>query len=95
LQQPKRVTRKGRHYSYAPVKNTGVPIESVQPSCCEKNSQETLRQFSQKTHDNCTTSMACLGWKKIKRRNRVAVDVCSLKMIANGQKRTFTKKAIE
>jgi len=26
LQQPKRVTRKGRHASYAPVKNTGVPI---------------------------------------------------------------------
>ena len=36
LQQPKRVPRKGRHYHYAPVENTGVPTDSAQSSCCEK-----------------------------------------------------------
>ena len=46
--QPKRVPRKGRHYNYAPVKSTGVPIETVQASCCEKTRKERSDSFHRK-----------------------------------------------
>jgi hypothetical protein len=36
-------------------------------SCCEKNSQKTLRQFSQKAHDTGSTTMAWLMREKVKK----------------------------
>jgi len=51
----------------APAKSVGVPIVVVRLPCCEKThprwKARVLRQFSQKTHDNRTTTMARLRWK--------------------------------
>jgi hypothetical protein len=35
-----------------------------------KSSCKTLKQFSQKAHENGAASMACLRWKKIKRKDK-------------------------
>ncbi len=47
--QPKKVTKKGRHYAGAPVKDTGVPIESAQLSCCEKTRRSRSDSFHRKS----------------------------------------------
>jgi len=70
LQQPKRVPRKGRHVGYAPVEDTGVPIESVLLACCARTrvrlKARALRQLAQKAHANSTLSLACQGGGKVK-----------------------------
>jgi len=47
LQQLKKVTKKSRHYNCAPIK-TGVPIESMQSSCCEKTRRRRSDSFHRK-----------------------------------------------
>ena len=46
-----------------------------------KNSQKSLRQFSQKAHDNCTVSMACLRWKEDQKISCVNFEDGSLIMV--------------
>ena len=43
-------------------KDTGVPIDAGRFSYCEKTRKKRSDSFSQKTHDNCVISIACLMW---------------------------------
>ena len=60
--------------NYAPVKTTGVPTETTQSSCCEKTrlrlKTRTLKQFSQKAHDDWAVPMACLRWSEGQKRTQ-------------------------
>jgi len=61
LLQPKRVTRKGRHYSFAPVEDTGVPTKSLPFSCCARTRKRRSDMLAQKTHENGNDLVALLN----------------------------------
>jgi len=64
-QQQKKSNQKNAATTTTPLKIRGTHWDST-VIMLWKNSQRTLRQFSQKAHDNCTASMVCWSGKKSK-----------------------------
>ncbi len=65
----KKSTQKRPSLRLAPRKKHGVPTKMLSISCCEKTRNKTLKQFSQKTHDNDNISVAWLMRGKFKNKN--------------------------
>ena len=78
MQQPKRVTRKGRHVSYAPVEDTGVPIERILLSCCAR----TRRRRSDSWHRKPMPTVSFRWLAKVERKVKNSMTLyCDISQI--------------